>query len=86
MRYDQKTKNRIRRAEGQLRGILNMMEEEKECRDIITQLTASRKAIDKIIALIIGENLEKCIRESIKNGNETSPLVQEAVELLVKSN
>lgn len=86
MKYDKKIKNRIKRVEGQLRGIVKMMDDEKECREIITQLSATRKGIDKAIALIVGENLEKCIRENINNGIETKVLVQEAVELLVKSN
>lgn len=86
MKYNQNLKNRVKRAEGQLRGILKMMDDEKECHEIIIQLSATRRAIDKTIARIVGENLEKCIRENISNGKETSELVQEAVELLVKSN
>ena len=61
MVYDEKSKNRIKRAEGQLRGILKMMEDEKDCKSVITQLTASRSAIDKVIAVIVSQNLEQCI-------------------------
>jgi DNA-binding FrmR family transcriptional regulator len=83
--YDAKTKNRIKRAEGQLRGILKMMEDEKDCKSVITQLTASRSAIDKAIAVIVSSNLEQCIVENAEKGIESSIMIEEAVNLLVKS-
>ncbi|KML35944.1 MULTISPECIES: metal-sensitive transcriptional regulator [Bacillales] len=85
MLYDAKTKNRIKRAEGQLRGILKMMEDEKDCKSVITQLTASRSAIDKAIAVIVSSNLEQCIVENAEKGIESSIMIEEAVNLLVKS-
>lgn len=87
MKYDQKMINRIKRLEGQLRGILNMMEEEKECRDVVIQLSAVRSAIDKSIGLIVSENLVMCVREEEEGDREVCKqnLIQEAVNLLVKS-
>lgn len=85
MLYDAKTKNRIKRAEGQLRGILKMMEDEKDCKSVITQLTASRSAIDKAIAVIVSSNLEQCIVENAEKGIESCIMIEEAVNLLVKS-
>lgn len=46
MEYNQDMKNRLKRIEGQVRGVLRMMEEGKDCREVITQLTASRAALD----------------------------------------
>lgn len=78
--------NRLKRAEGQIKGILRMMEDGKNCKDVITQLSAARSAIDRTIAVIVSSNLEHCIRESIDTGNEDSAkLVEEAVNMLVKS-
>ncbi|XJZ25655.1 metal-sensitive transcriptional regulator [Bacillota bacterium Lsc_1132] len=86
MVYNDKTINRLKRVEGQIRGILRMIEEGKECKDVITQLSAARSAIDRTIAVIVSANLEHCIRESIDLGNDdSSKLVQEAVNMLVKS-
>ncbi|MCM3706273.1 MULTISPECIES: metal-sensitive transcriptional regulator [Cytobacillus] len=85
MLYDTKTKNRIKRVEGQLRGILKMIEDEKDCKSVITQLTASRSAIDKAIAVIVSSNLEQCIVENAEKGIESSIIIEEAVNLLVKS-
>ena len=44
MDYNDKMKNRVKRMEGQMRGILKMMEEEKDCKEVITQLSAVRSA------------------------------------------
>ncbi|MBL3649743.1 MULTISPECIES: metal-sensitive transcriptional regulator [Bacillus] len=85
MEYDQKVKNRLRRIEGQIKGVLTMMEQGKDCREVVTQLAASRNAIDRALGVIVGTNLELCIRESLDQGEDTSNLVKEAVDLLVKS-
>lgn len=85
MDYNDQIKNRVKRIEGQLRGILKMMEENKDCKDVITQLSASRTGIDRAIGLIVSSNLIECVREADKNGENTEELVKEAVNLLVKS-
>ncbi|MEO2075512.1 MAG: metal-sensitive transcriptional regulator [Bacillus sp. (in: firmicutes)] len=86
MIYDDKAINRLKRAEGQIKGILRMIEEGKECKEVITQLSAVRSAVDRTIAVIVSSNLEHCIRESIETGKEdSSKIVEEAVNMLVKS-
>ncbi|GKU84066.1 MULTISPECIES: metal-sensitive transcriptional regulator [Bacillaceae] len=85
MDYNEQIKNRVKRIEGQLRGILKMMEDNKDCKEVITQLSASRTGIDRTIGLIVSSNLIECVREADKNGENTEELVKEAVNLLVKS-
>lgn len=85
MEYDKSVVNRLKRIEGQIRGVLNMIEQNKDCKDVITQLSASRTGIDRTIGLIVSMNLEQCVRESIEKGEDTTELVKEAVNLLVKS-
>ncbi len=86
MIYNDKSVNRLKRAEGQIKGILRMMEEGKDCKEVITQLSAARSAIDRTIAVIVSSNLEHCIRESIETGKvDSAKFVEEAVNLLVKS-
>lgn len=51
MEYDKKAKDRLKRLEGQMRGILKMMEAGQDCRDVITQLAASRSAINSLMGL-----------------------------------
>ncbi|MFZ0370166.1 MAG: metal-sensitive transcriptional regulator [Halobacillus sp.] len=84
MEYNEAMKNRVKRLEGQLRGVLRMMEENKDCKDVITQLSASRSAIDRTIGLVVSSNLVECIQESSDNQN-TEDSINEAVQLLVKS-
>lgn len=85
MEYDDKVKNRMRRIEGQVRGIIRMMEEEKDCKDLVVQMSAVRSALDRAIAVIVSSNLEACVREQIDKGESTDELIKEAVNLLVKS-
>jgi DNA-binding FrmR family transcriptional regulator len=86
MEYTQEMKNRLKRIEGQIRGILRMLEEEQDCKQVVTQLSAARSAIDRTIGDVVGSNLEQCLRGQMENGEyENRNLVKEAVELLVKS-
>ncbi|MFS0556920.1 metal-sensitive transcriptional regulator [Brevibacillus sp. 179-C9.3 HS] len=83
--YSDDIKRRLRRIEGQVRGVLKMMDEQKNCKDVVAQLSAVRNASDKAIAQIVAENLQRCLLEEQAAGGDTSKLVKEAVELLVKS-
>lgn len=85
MEYDVKLKNRMKRIEGQVRGLLKMMDEQKDCRDVVTQMTAVRSALDRTAALIVSTNLERCIREEDETGENAEEMIKEAVNLLVKS-
>ena len=84
MKYDAKTANRIKRIEGQLRGILRMMEEEKDCKEVITQLSAVRSGVDRTIGVIVSNNLMVCIQDS-DTDDEMNDTIQEAISLVVKS-
>lgn len=84
MAYDDKVKIRIKKADGQLNAVLRMMEEEKDCKEIITQLSAVRSAVDRAIGIIVAENLVDCIAQS-QTKDEQDDFVKQAIELLVKS-
>ncbi len=71
MTYDKKMINRINRIQGQLNGVVKMMEEEKDCKDIITQLSASKGSIQRLMGIIISENLIECVKTAEEN-NESS--------------
>ncbi|MBE3570553.1 MAG: metal-sensitive transcriptional regulator [Bacillales bacterium] len=87
MEYNKDIKNRLKRIEGQVRGVLRMLDQEEGCKEVITQLSAARSALDRTIALIVATNLEKCIREQMESGEDQahSDVIKEAVQLLVKS-
>ncbi|PAV28707.1 cytoplasmic protein [Virgibacillus profundi] len=85
MEYNDQIKNRVKRMEGQLRGVLKMMEENKDCKDVITQLSAIRSAVDRTVGVIVSSNLVECVLEAEKDGENTDEVIKEAVNLLVKS-
>jgi len=61
--------NRLRRAQGQIGGILRMIEESRDCQDIVTQLAAVNHALDRAGFAIIATGLKQCLTES--NGQES---------------
>lgn len=65
---DQITK-RLRRAQGQIGGILKMIEEGRDCEDIVTQLAAASRALDRAGVAIISTGLKQCLLDS--NGADT---------------
>lgn len=74
--------NRVNRAQGQLRGIVKMMEEERECRDVVIQLAAVKASVEKIIHIIVTENLMECM---IKDGEEVGKeQLEDALDLILK--
>jgi protein of hypothetical function DUF156 len=75
---------RLKRSEGQLRGIQKMMEEERDCVDIITQLTAVRSSVDRVIELIITENLTACINDPLEDPKAQKERLEKAVQYLIK--
>lgn len=83
--YDDAIRKRLRRVEGQVRGVMRMIDEEKPCKDVVTQLSAIRSAVDKTMAYIVAANLEHCLLEQDPDSAERSKLVQEAVDLLIRS-
>jgi DNA-binding FrmR family transcriptional regulator len=56
--------NRLRRAQGQIGGILRMIEEGRDCKDVVTQLAAVNRALDRAGFAIIATGLKQCLSES----------------------
>jgi len=53
---------RLRRIEGQVRGIQNMLDEERECRDIVTQIAAVTKAMEQVGFKMLASGLANCLQ------------------------
>ncbi len=58
---EQQLKDRLRRVEGQIRGIYRMVDERRPCVDIVTQLLAARAALDRIAEQIITSHVDECL-------------------------
>ena len=55
--------NRIKRAQGQLGGVLRMLEEGRECEDVVTQLAAVSRALDRAGFAIVASGLQQCLAD-----------------------
>lgn len=62
---------RLRRAEGQIRGVIAMLEAGRECGDVVTQLAAASRALDRAGFKIISTGLRQCVAEQAE-GVETT--------------
>ncbi len=75
-------KNRLSRMMGQLSGIGKMLDENRYCGEVLTQVAAVESALQSFAYLILREHMETCVVEEIRKGNLA--VVDEAVELMKK--
>ena len=73
--------NRIKRTKGQMQGVLDMMEKDHACMDIVTQLKAIRSSIDQAIGILTTQNLKEVIQEI---GTLDDHRVDEAMKIVLK--
>ena len=73
--------NRLSRIEGQVRGVSRMVEEDRYCIDILTQVQALRAALAKVETEILKDHLGHCIEGAIVSGDKTEQR-QKAAELI----
>ncbi len=69
-------RNRIKRLEGQIRGIGNMVEDDRYCIDILTQISAATKALESIALGLLDDHLNHCVLDAAQNGG---PEAQEKI-------
>lgn len=74
---------RLRRIEGQARGIQRMLDEGRPCDDIVTQLSALRNAVDKVATHVILENLDACLFDT-ERGIDPREAMDHAKKLLLR--
>lgn len=74
---------RLKKIEGQIRGIMRMVENEKYCIDIITQITAAEKALSGVSQIIMKRHVESCVKEAILKG-EGQTLINELIDTVYK--
>jgi DNA-binding FrmR family transcriptional regulator len=80
---------RLRRAEGQVRGIERMIEEESYCIDVLTQVSAVTKALETVALSLLDDHLGHCVAEATSQGGEVAEEklreVSAAIARLVRS-
>ena len=76
---------RLRRIEGQVRGLQRMVEEDKYCIDILTQVSAATKALQSFSLELLEEHLEHCVVDAArKGGPEAQDKVREASDAIAR--
>jgi CsoR family transcriptional regulator, copper-sensing transcriptional repressor len=90
MRKDAKASalKRLQRIEGQVRGLARMVEEDRYCIDVVTQVSAVRAALRAVEEEILRDHAATCVEHAISSGNkaEQRRKVAELMEVLARSN
>lgn len=79
--------SRLRRIEGQVRGVQKMVAEDRYCIDVLTQVNAIRAALESVALELLADHTEHCVSEAIQAGNGPAKVreLNAAVERLVRS-
>jgi len=85
--HDPKLINRLKRIEGQVRGISRMVEEGRYCIDVLTQLQAVRAALSRVETTMLQDHFGHCIEGAITGGNanEQRAKAAELIQLLERA-
>ena len=74
--------NRLKRIEGQVRGVENMLEHDAYCTDILVQVSAITSALNSFNKVLLASHVKTCVADNIRAGNED--VVDELVSVLQK--
>lgn len=81
--------NRLRRVEGQVRGLQRMVEDETYCIDILTQVAAATRALENVGLGLLDEHLRHCVTDAVRAGGEEADVklseASAAIARLVRS-
>jgi DNA-binding FrmR family transcriptional regulator len=84
--HKSQVKTRLKRIEGQIRGVQKMVDEDRYCIDVLTQVGAVKAALDAVALLLLEDHTEHCVVDAIQAGDGSTKIreLNEAVERLVK--
>lgn len=82
----QEVQARLRRIEGQVRGLQKMVDEDRYCIEVLTQVNAVKAALESVALVLLRDHTEHCVAEAIQAGDGSAKVreLTEAVERLVK--
>lgn len=78
---------RLRRIEGQVRGLHKMVEEDRYCIDVLTQVASVKAALESVSLTLLDDHMEHCVADAIQSGDGTEKVreLSAAVKRLVRS-
>ena len=74
----------LKRVEGQVRGVIKMIDEGKYCIDVLNQIKAAKAALVRIESNVLKKHVESCVKESFKNKKALDSKVEELLKLINK--
>ena len=80
--------SRLRKIEGQVRGLQRLVGEDQYCIDILTQISAVQSGLRKVAVRLLDDHIRHCVAESVESGEDAGTKITEAtaaVERLLKS-
>lgn len=82
-------RRRLRRIEGQVRGLTRMVDEDAYCIDVLTQVSATTRALQSVALQLLGDHLSHCVHDAVTAGGPEADAkvaeAQAAIERLVRS-
>lgn len=76
---------RLRRVEGQVRGLQRMVDEDTYCIDVLTQISAATRALESVALLLLEEHLSHCVAQAVQAGGEEADVkVREASQAIAR--
>jgi DNA-binding FrmR family transcriptional regulator len=84
--HRERIQGRLRRIEGQVRGLQKMVDEDRYCIDVLTQVSAVKAALDAVALLLLEDHTAHCVAEAIRAGDGTDKIreLNEAVARLTR--
>jgi len=76
--------NRLKRIEGQVRGLQKMVEEEKYCVDVLTQINAVKGALNKVGMEVLESHTKGCVADAIKEEDKEEKIINELMDVVFK--
>lgn len=67
-RHGEEVLTRLRKVEGQVRGVQRMVSEERYCVDVLAQISAAVSALERVGVLLLNDHIRTCVRESLADG------------------
>ena len=74
--------SRLRKIEGQVRGIQRMVSEDSYCVDILTQISAVVSGVEKVALRILGEHMRGCVADAVRSSDDADEKIEEVVKVV----
>ena len=86
-RDKEEVRRRLRRIAGQVRGLEKMVDEDRYCIDVLTQVSAVKAALESVALLLLEDHIDHCVADAIRAGDATEKVSEltSAIERFVKS-